>query len=249
MPKKIDWNDRDLCLQQVRKSAINFKKIKGEFKDDKEFVMNVIPTNGFLLKHISDRLAQDHDITLEACKGYEQAHSLKYATDEMKDNDDTVYTICCECGDAFVHASNRLKNDKLFVLKLTKTPRGSCGILHARKDMLKDKTIIEQILRINGNMLDYFSDEVKNDYYYVSLAINNDPRSLQYASERLRSDKKLINTIFHEFVKYGGYFQYISDELKKDKQYIIHLINNGIDVYHYLSPDMKIDEDIIKALN
>jgi hypothetical protein len=245
MPRGLDWNNKQVCLQQIAKSSACFAKLKDEFKDDKEIVMKAVRKNGELLKYVSSRLLRDPEITIEACKlGW---HYLKYTTNEMKDNEHVVYTVCIKQGKALKYASDRLKNDKPFIFTLIKKKSGTECIQFAGKDILEDIEIAVQTLKINGGALRYFSDEIKDDYYLVSLAIKKNPECFHLASERLRGDKELINTILKKLVKFEGIFQDFSKELKEDKEFIIQLINNGVDIYDYLTPEVRIDEYICRA--
>ena len=65
-----------------------------------------------------------------------------------------------------------------------------------------------------GSLLDYASDELKNDKQIVLAAINNNPEALEFASDKLKEDKEVV---YNSVSKVGWTYCYAKDNLLKDK--------------------------------
>jgi hypothetical protein len=110
------------------------------------------------------------------------------------DNQEIIWVAIQYDSTQFKCGSQRLKNDKEFVLRIIKE--------HPRKypidwgnlpyKLQNDKEIVIELVKRNGYLLNYLYDDLINDEEIVLKAIENIDYSLKYASIRLRQDKEFI---------------------------------------------------------
>lgn len=84
----------------------------------------------------------------------------------------------------FAIASERLKDDKEFVLHVCKTYKES---LSSVSDRLKDdKEVVLTCLKNNGDWLQYASDRLKDDIEVVIVSLENKHDSTDFSSNRIK---------------------------------------------------------------
>ena len=106
-----------------------------------------------------------------------------------------------------------------------------------------DKEIAIETIRLNGGfVLQYLSEELKNDRDVVMEALKKDSFALEYASEDLKKDKEIVKTAIE---KRGLALWYASEELKNDRDIVLNAVkNNGI-ALGYASLELRKDKEII----
>lgn len=120
----------------------------------------------------------------------------------------------------------------------------------ASKKIKNNKNIVLAVMKKNGYLLEYTSDELKNDHEVVITAINNsNGQALQYASDKLKNDRDIIFTA----LKYrSDLLKHASDELKNDREIIIAALQKNASEYrsdnvlNYVSDNLKNDFEIVK---
>ena len=86
--------------------------------------------------------------------------------DNLLDDEDVLYQICCAYHHrSFKYASERLKNDRSFVVR---------------------------ILSVDGLQLEHVGYNLKSDKSIVFLAVFNNSCSLEYAAEELKFDRDIL---------------------------------------------------------
>jgi tetratricopeptide (TPR) repeat protein len=117
------------------------------------------------------------------------------------------------------------------------------------------------------------SIELRSDYEFFMKAVQLDGRSLQYASEKIKSDKTIViesikvkaglanenailyasdsllndrSFILEAIAVNGKIYKYLKNEFKNDKEIIINSIENNPSVYEYLDDIYKTNFDIAK---
>lgn len=108
--------------------------------------------------------------------------------------------------------------------------------------MITDKELLINIFRADKNrILEFASDELRDDKEVVLEAVEKDGCSLRLASERLKDDKEFLMSL----VKKNGFsLYYASDRLKDDKEVVLEAIKSGFSLY-YASDRMKDDEEVV----
>ena len=134
--------------------------------------------------------------------------ALKYFHESLRDRHMIVKIAMHQSGYPFQFASDRLKNDKKFVL--------------------------EQVVNRYGYMLNYVSDELKTDKEVVMAAVTSmrcNRWVFSYCSDVLKADKEFVKQII---AVSPGSVRYISDELRNNESYMKELIEINKQIKNYI---------------
>ena len=156
-------NDKAVALAAVNKNANTLMKMSERLRDDKDVVMKAVQKDGRALEFASDALRDDEEVVRKAVEG-----------DPYWD-------------DALQYASNRLRNDREFMLPFF-MQQNARALRHASDSLRNDKKFMLPMVQVDGMSLRYASDGLKNDRNVVLAAVAQNPDALQYASMRLRGD-------------------------------------------------------------
>ncbi len=159
-------------------------------------------------------------------------------------------------------------------LKLVSGPRAMkhWRTLHrTRRSWLSDKQFVITAVRMDGLVLMYVSDTLKDSIEVVTTAVRQNGRALAYASTRLRDDKDVVSTAVNNLgialvyasktmqndpevvtiavQNYGSAIKYASEELRANKQIALTAIRNDTEAFQYISVELQNDPDIILEMN
>ena len=102
--------------------------------------------------------------------------------------------------------------DKEYILKIVQEDIDLLEFVD--KELLSDKSFMMGVIKVNGLALKYASDELKNDEYFVKLALQNSAGfALKYASKRLREDREIV---IESIKNYKGPLQYTNEEIRRE---------------------------------
>jgi hypothetical protein len=193
---------------------------------------------------ISKESRNDKDIVLKYVK--KNSHNLKFISVELRNDEDVIFAsindICEEC---FNYASNRLKNNKDFILKAVK--KNSHIIKYINEELKKDREILLEAVKYKGTVLEFIPKEFQNDREIVLTAVQNIGIALHYASEELKNDIEILLTAIknNEVM-----FYYFSTKFKKDRKFVLESVKlNGL-VLQFVSEKLQNDKEIVfQAVN
>lgn len=196
---------------------------------DKQEMLNVInsgkSTWSELLKKADDLLKDDFDIVLSAINKHPL--NLEFASSRLRDNNEIVsfassHWVWCswspvKLGEAFRFASDRLKNDRDFIL--TNLKYSTFGKFRFSNYTLfqylpfslrSDVEIVNKCIEIQGGILAFISDELKQNLIVTKLLVMKDinranwrPESFESAniSDVLRFDKEILSAASTRYYK------------------------------------------------
>ena len=214
---------------------------------NKSSVIETLKNDGMELKHVSDELKNDREVVLAAVK--QNGMALEYASDELKKDKEIVK--------AAIIAYNFPEKESL-------------------KDEVKrfrenHKSVILGSSYHSESVLEFVSDELKDDYEIAKCVAENDPYSFYFLGPEMRKNKELAwlafeNTDFsrdpcsclpsevlddEEFVlkaveKEPFVFNEISSRLKGNKEIALTAIKNGLSLKD-VSDELKNDREVVLA--
>ena len=83
-----------------------------------------------------------------------------------------------------------------------------------------DRQFLLEIVLMNGEILQYLSEDATSDKEIVLAAVSNCGSALSYAFKELKGDKEIVLAAINLC---GNAFQYASEELKKDNEVLMLL--------------------------
>jgi hypothetical protein len=124
--------------------------------------------------------------------------------------------------------------------------------------LIKNKFILKRLLSVDGGILEYASDRLKDNFNIVLTAVKQDGFALQYASERLRGDKIIVlealkqgNNSTFAYANYLSNIEQIidfaSDRLKDDKEFMLEVLELIPYSAKYISDNLKGDKEVVIA--
>ena len=124
-------------------------------------------------------------------------HSLRYASEKLRGNDDIVLAAVEEFGRSLQHAStefrhdidgDKLREDPEFVL----AAQDRDPLRYASTELRDDPEVVLPAVRQFGYSLQFASEWLRCDPEVVLAAVRQNGNSLQFASEWLRGDPKVV---------------------------------------------------------
>ena len=199
-------------------------------QDNEQLVRKAVETNGIALKYASEKLRNNERIVEIAVNN--KATSFEYATEEMRKNQDLVLKLIGKKwykAGIIKYISNTLKENKDFILKAVE--QNPYVIEYVSFPMKRNKDVLLKAVESNGMLLSYTSSQLKNDEEVVLKAVKNNGTALRFASTKLKNDKEIVRTAILNaeviFSEIGSPFEYASDTLKADKQFVESLLNEN----------------------
>lgn len=199
-----------------------------EIKDDIDIIYTGLNNScdGKICRYMSDRLKSDREVIKNILS------AIEFASDEIKDDDEIVLLAIIHSAPNIYYASNRLKNDKTFMMKYLENEKS-----------LEKKVICSGYTYIIMNISNQLIDDVEFITSFLELERlrlrdieYRYSNSLCYVGENIKKNKKIIN-IFLELEK----INYNNCKIRDEYTYTYNCnIYNNIDI------SLKYDNDIIK---
>jgi hypothetical protein len=145
-----------------------------DLRADRNFVLSVVADDGYELEYASEDLKADREIVLKAVQNF--YGSLSCASEELRADREIVLAAVSqnqqntEGTDLLFWASDALKNDPEVVLLAVQ----NCG---------------------DGGAFESASNKMKEDFDIALAAVSVDGNQLQYASDELRSGLCVFNVL------------------------------------------------------
>jgi len=135
--------------------------------------------------------------------------------------------------------------------------------------LAKDKPFFLEILKKNGLLLEYASDELQSDVDIVSTAITNNGLSIRYADNFIHdpsivfmaisqngmalefASEELQNNffiVFNAVLQNGFAIQFASEDLKKNKDIVIAALKQDVRSKSWISHDIKNVPEIMSII-
>ena len=128
-------------------------------RQDREFVLNAVSTNGSALRWASDDLKGDREIVLNAVS--KNGCALRWASDDLKGDREIVLKAVSKYGCALRWASDHLKGDREIVLNAVSKDYHALRL--AAEDLKGDREIVLSAVSESWYALKYASSELCED--------------------------------------------------------------------------------------
>lgn len=210
-------NDKQVVLSAVKKYPDTIECASDRLKADKDIILSAfLCTDSLNCVHYRTYiLFYDKNMALDVLNIYKKP-ILKFSSNNITTDEEIVLKSIELSIDDLAYASIEIKNNKNFIIKITKkygsvmqyllelkqdkdvlleSIKKDKDALNYASDKLKnDKEVILEAVKINGLALYYASTYLKNDEEVVLEAIKNNPLSLYYAADCFKSNKESINS-------------------------------------------------------
>ena len=227
----------------------SFRYASFRLQNNKSVVLAAIKQSGggVVLRSVNDSLKNDPQIIRAIIKARSQ--DLQLAGEKIRNN---KYFILKEilnqpknCSSIMSLASDRLKADRDFVLRVFQTKGCTRAFSQLPAKFRKDKALAKIAIRQNGYFhLDLFDPSFNNDWSIIKLAPKGSQFPYRKFSKRLRKNKEIFKQVL-AVQKYGVY-QYAGENIHDDKTLTLMALRlHGYDL-QYASARLKKDYQVVK---
>lgn len=169
---------------------------------------------------------------------------------EWNNDKEVVLNVVRHDGHAYKNVSKELQLDLDVALQSIKNLE---SVFQFFPSVLKNnREFITKAVSKNGLVVHYFKNKffffknpLLSDTSIASLAVKNNCMALRYFSDYIKSNKEIVGEATYQ----NGYaFQWASDELKNDKDFILSFLRSNLSTrsLYYLPKEFKDDRDIIE---
>jgi CxxC motif-containing protein len=232
---KTILNNKKVILKTIELEEKGFFFVSDALHDDKELALAAVLIDATNFESLSERLRDDEDLAMAAAEGNgeylaEFDYHVKWS-----------YLDSCFFG----LLSNRLKNDRNFIVNLITNLYGAEFVLKYVSEQFKnDKELVLIAVKERGRVLEYASDELKNDKEIVIEALKNDSSAFRFVSKELQIDKKFIVIVLKTV---PHILQFVSEEFKDDKDLVLEILKINANVLKFVSARLKNDIEVLEA--
>ena len=272
---RADTELAELAIQSESKSEDRhsnnvIKFISKDLLDNRDFILGLVAkfNYGINLEYLSSNLRKDREVVLAAVTN--SGHNLEYASEELRDDNEIVHLAIKNSGyEVFKYASDRLKNDKPFILKIL--TYFSYSLYFVSETLCDDREVVLTAVKHNGDVFDAASerlrndreialtaigkaedgsgrpfrdvgDELRHDRQFILDAMNVEPWVFTYLDEEFRNDRELAMLAVQ---RRGGALSYLSKELQNDREIVLNAVNVLGCALEYASAKLKNDREIV----
>ena len=233
------------------------------FSDDREMMRIILDKESKQAKYLSPRLRDDKKLILELIKNKKE-EVLQYASPRLQDDREVVSAAIERVGSPIKYASKRLKNDTELGLKALKNSWNDFSYIS--KDQDNKEVLIAAIKEFGtvtpelvssefGEFIDptftqyetfmsNLTENARDNKEIMLAAINENGSAFKYASERMRSDKELLNLALERY-SYDYPLEYASPALQNDKEIILKAMNKNSENIKFASLEIRNDPEVV----
>ncbi|KAG2375396.1 hypothetical protein C9374_010019 [Naegleria lovaniensis] len=236
------FTDREVVIQAVKQNINVLNHIPNEYRNDKNFVLDVLlthctePSNiNNILYFLSQQLKSDKEVVVLAVK--QNGASLGCASQELRKDKQVVLQAVQQNGLALQFASLMLKDDKEVVMAAVQ--QNGHALQHASFTLKLDREVVQSAVRQNGASLAHALFDMTDDKDIVIEAIKQNRNAFPHASPRLKNHSEILtlvgescsDTIEFLLLKHQSAFGALSLDnvpypFRNDKQFILRALKN-----------------------
>lgn len=206
---------------------------------DKQELLNLLNTQHVFLNDIGENLLNDNDVIVELIK--RDQGLVNAFGDKLMRNQELMDRVFNETDSTLYHRlSPELKNDPRFMINLINVD--SNAIYNIGEDLTNNTEFMKQAVVINPEVYYKLSPEIKNNPQLISDLILKEPKLMQYIEPQLRNNKEFVLAQIDR--NYADMFEYVSDDLKKDPDFIKQAVEKRPMIFRHLPEEIKNNKDL-----
>jgi len=185
----------------------------------KEKAIEKVRYDGLKLELLADKWKNDIDVVMAACK--DSGYAIKYASENLRSNKELARIVLRNQGLQLSCFSDVIKKDKELVEIAVKS--NGYAFRDASSDLKNDRNYVLYLAEKDSIVFGLSSDEIKSDFELIQKFLPRNQTLYYELPKELRSNKDLAI----KSIERGGLavFLCLSDELKKDKEFILNCID------------------------
>ena len=241
-------NNINLARIAVSSSPTNIESFSKEIKSNKQFAIECLKANKSVLENLSENLKDDEEIVKLALMN-NNLGELEYASERIKSNKTFVLEILKSCtrasnrGNFLEYLPETLKDDREVVTEAIRI--AGSNIEKASDRFKKDRDIALLAAQEDADILsdDYntkkpkLNHDFRNDEEIVlTILAYGRAYAIEYADEKFRGDEDIMMDCVAD--SYST-FKYATQELKNNIEYLKKLKEISLDIFEWVSEEVK----------
>lgn len=243
-------DDEEIVLRLATINCEEFEyaseRIKNEIKNDRNFILELIEKNPNIIRVLNAKFKNDKEIVLKAIEfdpGVTQCIS-----DRLKDDEEVMF-LASTYGYCLEHASERLKNNEEFVMKIFDyLYEEKCNwneenydsfhsvytLLYMGEKLKSNSKFMLSLVEKYGNwlpILEYIDKNINNYKQIAKEALKKDYRSIKFLRDDLKNDIDFILEVFKIREMHHSMYLYLKDYLP---EHIFKILSAELDLGDFL---------------
>ena len=183
-------------------------------RDQYDQVLAAVKKQGLALKYASDRLKADPRIVETAVR--QNGAALAYAPSNFRDDRTTVRAAVQQSGMALEFASPQFQKDRSIVLEAVAVD--GMALMYAAPSVQGDREVCWAAVREDPWSLTHCAEDIRNnDLELVLMAVRIDGNVIQLTSANMKARREVVTAAVEN---YGLALEEASDELKADREVV-----------------------------
>lgn len=257
-------NDYSVVLEAVKNNGLSINYASKKLKNNEDLAIAAINNNPESYYFLSENLKNDENIIktllikepskileFDYLQNYnklikrvikENGLALKYLSNKNRDNEKLVLLASKNNINSLEYASQRLKNDKEFIISTAIKLKTDKVIYFASESLIHNKQFVIDIIKRIGFNLYFVFDEFKDDIDVVEAAVRNDIRNFEHASDRLKENEIIVLDLTK---KYGPVLRYASNKLLNNPNFMMKAISIYNGSIKYIGKELRLNDSFI----
>lgn len=237
-------------INDLKNGKVLLEDCSDDICDNEDCVIAALSNNFFQMKSMSDRLKNSKEFIMRIDVLDIDPNFIGKA---LLDDEDIVKKLINKSGLNIYYVGEKFKNNKEYnLMAVKKSGHALSSLIDKYRD---DKEIVLEAIRNKSSSIVFTKEKIRDDegIFYEAMKDNKKEELLlvHYASERLKNKKDFVLVMLNNDIKN---YQFISNELKKDKEIIDLAIEKKYNVlttmnHNYVIDDSKFLTKIIEKLN
>lgn len=215
-----------------------------QYSFDKDIILLAVGANGKNIYFASQELKEDKDVILTALKS--NGFILGNLSKKWCDVDDVVLTALGNNGESFEYASERLKGNVEFVNNALKSKTSTKILEYVSEEIKNNETIVKKAILINEDSIKYASDKIRNNKTIGSMVVKRCGDSFEGLGDKLKDDEGLLKIAIK--TSYSRAFRYASNRLKDNKEIVKYAMLFNAYSLQFASNRLQHDIELLRML-
>lgn len=224
----------------------NLKFLPYEIRNDRNFIVSLLPYNPNALFLASDELKENKDFVLSCIRDYHCG--FEYAGKGLRNSRDFVLQCLREFRCNLKYVSEDLKcEEEIIFTAITYNPS---SYNYISKELKENKEFVEKLLELNLQVARYAIDVIKNDRKLVIQSLKVDPCLYELLDLNFRNDKEIFKCVIDAGHRDSDVIKYAGEDILNDKELMLEYASKykmNWDVMKYFKQFDTWDEDMLKA--
>ena len=197
--------------------------------DNEEVMLGIVGVDGEFLKFCSDRLRDTCSVVKKAIAI--DSWGARYASDRLKDNEESAGELCDKKADFLKHCSARLRNDREFVKKRLANDLKCYN--HAGEELKKDTEFWFEMLDVYPDLFEFLDRSEYRVFDVVKKMVAKDRKYARHGTRYWQATGiPLVKKLTEDW---HSLFPYLNTTLRDNDDFVAEVLERDLEMIKYAS--------------